>query len=929
MDQLLHALDATKNRRRTTYKKIIRADDTEQPESSIPAVVGDGFLFQSNVLDRVRNRLNNEHSVTTQLSETMVLSNLYGDAEEVEKETTAVNEWNVKVAQPTQRGKQKESVRIATDGPVDERSPTTKVKPKEVSPTGQEPITESRPDTSVSEETQRIAEYTDELSRTQVLSPAEGPELATEVVATMESQSKSSQDPDTLTFCDHETAPDMDLQATAADNNLFTKLKIHEIQDELDKEDGPTYTEVKIQSKTPKQNVVFSREAFMEDFDNSSDSDVEEQEEQAEFAPIASDTDKTDNTSRSLPTSGALNAYQRELKERIELNKGITLSSESDDSEDDEISPSFASKATVLEIRARLSKRRKQPKVQKGGPSLTALMDTLRKASKKQILECQKEMVERHGLNLEDIEKEKEMVENLLEQEIARNKRIRMREKGKDETDERTSSNLPADQPGFSFKRNEEYEGGESDELSLSGSNSDDSELELDQNEPFQSAQQVPSDNDNAVDDSDDDSVSKSKSKAHKAPILSENDSDEDDESSKDGIDLGSYGGNLSTKSPGGESEPDEDEDTQQLSEELESQQRKLTKEKMKQTALIERQKLNEMKNSGVSNMFDMEAEESEDEWHGLGGTEGEIIEDYDSDLERMIDDFSHTTSSADHIRQLLIAENKETDLKTVNKILHDLKNGGFRKRRHNDLELELSDDDDDELRNYRKRRLESMRKKRLQLGQNNSKLLKNTKSSAFFESMLEDLVDAKNPFEKHEVLTEEQVSSAKSIEGSSKKTVAISEEFVQRSLSFLTSSRDTREFEVSQPSVAGPGIDLLSLKRDSSVKTLHTPHAAVVQAENDTDALPSEDSYVSIVQSFGQSTDPENKLKDGRKTVTVSKSYRTVGGSKASVTYLAQMRKLVAPKPKNARPFRPKMDELASVGKSKIFGSFESSFET
>lgn len=47
-----------------------------------------------------------------------------------------------------------------------------------------------------------------------------------------------------------------------------------------------------------------------------------------------------------------------------------------------------------------------------------------------------------------------------------------------------------------------------------------------------------------------------------------------------------------------------------------------------------------------------------------------------------------------------------------VEKILYDLKNGGLRKRGRAQYDLELSDDEDDELRQYRLKKRELMRQK-------------------------------------------------------------------------------------------------------------------------------------------------------------------------------------------------------------------------
>ena len=316
-------------------------------------------------------------------------------------------------------------------------------------------------------------------------------------------------------------------------------------------------------------------------------------------------------------------------------------------------------------------------------------MKNLRNCTKRQILDRQKEVIERQGLKFEDVEKEKEIVENLLEQEIARNKRIRMKEKEKAQMNDVPSLALPN-----RVEEDNDSNYSVSDEDSVIKEDLDYSDLESDDsgsNEP-----KIASDSAGVEIDSDEDDIRFMKGKAHKISLLNDDESEEEEDLTvNSAINLGAYGDNLITTTKDEAHTSAEEHTTQLVNEISESQYRTMEKEKSKIRAQEEKQRLKQMKESGVTNMFDMEAEESDDEWRGVGGVDGETIDDYDSDLEKMIDDFSNTTSNADQIRQLLMAENKETDLKTVNKILHDIKNGGFRKRRQNNLQLELSDDED------------------------------------------------------------------------------------------------------------------------------------------------------------------------------------------------------------------------------------------
>lgn len=338
------------------------------------------------------------------------------------------------------------------------------------------------------------------------------------------------------------------------------------------------------------------------------------------------------------------------------------------------------------------------------------------------------------------------------------------------------------------------------------------------------------------------------------------------------------------------------------------------------------------MEESGVRSILEMEAEESEDEWHGLGGVDGELSEEYDSELEKMIDDYSQDIVNPDEIRNLLAKENKELDLQMVNKILHDVKNGGFRKRRGAGMVLEISDEDDEDLENYRSKRRELMKQKRLELTKEGDiNLMKNGKVQAFFESMVEDIVDEKNAFQPDE--KEEGESSQNEAALTSKQKMTLSEEFVQQSLSFLRYNDDKQTSAIFNDNYPGKeNSDLLSLKQHSHIKRLHAPISSVChQVENHEDELhcmlTSEQTASSVSEKFGSHVGIDNKLKNGKKTVTVSRTYKTVGGNRAAITYMGKMRKLVAPKRQNVSRM-PSSFRTRKLNVNTIFDNDDTSFE-
>ena len=269
-------------------------------------------------------------------------------------------------------------------------------------------------------------------------------------------------------------------------------------------------------------------------------------------------------------------------------------------------------------------------------------------------------------------------------------------------------------------------------------------------------------------------------------------------------------------------------------------------------------------------------------------------------------------------------------------------RNGGFRKRRRGGLDLELSDDDEDdeELREYHKRKRELMKKRMLEIG-DDKKLIKNPKSKAFFESMVEDIVDEKNAFgdiesiEKSSTELDTQEEKEQDVTpGVDKKKNVISEEFVQKTLSFLRSGRDLEEFNIEEDLAKeqhGENVeDLFSLKQRSTIKEFRNPSQTnTIDLINNVENVESSPlggfKPPSVIKSFSSRTDINEKFKDGNKTVTISKVYKTVGSSKASITYLGKSRKLMPPK-KNKN--REKIGSKIKPTRSSLFSSHDESFE-
>lgn len=619
------------------------------------------------------------------------------------------------------------------------------------------------------------------------------------------------------------------------------------------------------------------------------------------------------SSSMILPT------YVNNLKQKVE-NKKLQLSSDSDDEVDSAViyKLSNKSKATLLNLKVRLSKKKPVKKVHNEKDSTNLLFNNLRKATKQQIMLHRKELMESRGLNFEDLEKQKVMVEDLLEKEIERNLKIREREKRKE-------SNEPLAEQEI-MESDYEYSGDESDisnsdivdnssissqqinyteEITYGLKNSNESDKG--DNSPAVINGPIELELDN-VDDEGDIEIKRSHRTSKKPFLFSDTESD----FQNDDIitDASSSAERLPIDESQETSPENEDHDS---SEDIDTEQERIAaiKQQVKrqqEREVKERKKLQELANKGVNQYFEEEAEESDDEWRGIGGVDGDDFGEYDSEVEKMIDDYSKTEVDLTSLRQKIMDENKKMDLKLVNKILYDIKNGGFRKRGRNDMELEFSDDEDAELQEFRRKRRELMKQRMLE-NEDTDKLTKNPKSKAFFESMIVDLVEDKNNFDdlsdqielKEENITQEDNEKEYNEAKSNKKgKIRISEDFVQKTLSFLHNDESTQEFQPSFIMSKEKGIgDMNALKSNSSLSFCSKLSTSRKMINDEEDVIEEFESFKrpSIIQSFSSKFTIDDKFKDGNKSVKVSTSYKTVGGSKASITYLGKTRKLVPPK--------------------------------
>lgn len=242
--------------------------------------------------------------------------------------------------------------------------------------------------------------------------------------------------------------------------------------------------------------------------------------------------------------------------------------------------------------------------------------------------------------------------------------------------------------------------------------------------------------------------------------------------------------------------------------------------QKIRRKELQARKRRKELEKSGARSMFDGEAEESEDEWKGLGGVDGEFSDIANSEDEKMIDNNLNIDLQDDEIRKKFMEEYQIKDQRELEKLLDDIKNHKLIKRvgaNNNGFDIELSDEEDQLLAAYRKQKLIEQQQRLLQ-NKKLQALSKDEKSKAFFDTIqdkhevividsdsdVEAFGDATgNPFvegknesskkkpssgDKDFVEIEDEEDSLEK-EAPLKQTIKIEESFVQNKLSFLYQS--------------------------------------------------------------------------------------------------------------------------------------------
>lgn len=162
----------------------------------------------------------------------------------------------------------------------------------------------------------------------------------------------------------------------------------------------------------------------------------------------------------------------------------------------------------------------------------------------------------------------------------------------------------------------------------------------------------------------------------------------------------------------------------------------KIMKEKENKLRLEREKKMKEM---GLNKVMENEADESEDEFKGIGGDDGEASDVENSEDERMIDDAKNIQLKETEIRQKMLERELEEDKALVEKTYKDVKTHKLRERRAKDgvYDMELSDEDDDEYFKLKMLVRQQMEKKQIEIeGRNKVELSESNPQKPFFDAM-------------------------------------------------------------------------------------------------------------------------------------------------------------------------------------------------
>ncbi|RDI89407.1 hypothetical protein Vi05172_g829 [Venturia inaequalis] len=142
-------------------------------------------------------------------------------------------------------------------------------------------------------------------------------------------------------------------------------------------------------------------------------------------------------------------------------------------------------------------------------------------------------------------------------------------------------------------------------------------------------------------------------------------------------------------------------------------------------------------KRSDAKRMVEEQAEESEDEYAGLGGVDDDASDgEMEEELKQMIDE-GHVDVDETKLAKFYADRDRAEDEKRIDKLYKDITTGGLRRKRGADLD-DLDDDSDDEAQERRRRKQREFAKMRKALleDENIGKIAENPKKMAFLRAI-------------------------------------------------------------------------------------------------------------------------------------------------------------------------------------------------
>ncbi|OQE30047.1 hypothetical protein PENSTE_c002G05127 [Penicillium steckii] len=146
---------------------------------------------------------------------------------------------------------------------------------------------------------------------------------------------------------------------------------------------------------------------------------------------------------------------------------------------------------------------------------------------------------------------------------------------------------------------------------------------------------------------------------------------------------------------------------------------------------------LYDKKNSKAKGVVDEAAEESEDEYAGIGGASDDSDGEENAHDLQMINDNSGEVVDEKQLAALNATHQRNRDEKDVAKLLKDITTGALRRRRGADDDLDLDDSDDERVARRREKQREFARMRKALLADDKvGQLAENPKKAAFFKAI-------------------------------------------------------------------------------------------------------------------------------------------------------------------------------------------------